>query len=122
MFAAPSPAREPDRARRRQRPAGARLHARRARPRAAPRARWAAFGWDVHEVDGHDADALAATIAALDTRVGRPHVLLAATTFGKGVSFMESRIEWHYLPLDRGAAPPRASPSWTPPPATAAGA
>jgi len=68
-------------------------------PGPPSRARWEAFGWDVHEVDGHDHDALAATIEALDTAHGRPHVLLASTTFGKGVSFMESRIEWHYLPL-----------------------
>jgi transketolase len=66
---------------------------------AAPQ-RWRAFGWDVHEVDGHDVDGLGATIAALETQAGPPHVLLARTTFGKGVSFMESRIEWHYLPLD----------------------
>lgn len=63
------------------------------------RTRWEAFGWDVHTVDGHDPDGLAATIATLDTQNGRPHMLLADTTFGKGVSFMENRIEWHYLPL-----------------------
>jgi transketolase len=62
--------------------------------------RFAAFGWDVYDVDGHDPDGLAQTIAGLDTAHGRPHVLLADTTFGKGVSFMESQIEWHYLPLD----------------------
>jgi transketolase len=66
--------------------------------RMAP-ARWEAFGWDVHELDGHDVAGLAARIAALDTHTGRPHVLLARTTFGKGVSFMESEIKWHYLPL-----------------------
>lgn len=58
--------------------------------------RWAAFGWDVHEVDGHDPDLVAATVRDLDTREGRPHVLLARTTFGKGVSYMERRIHWHY--------------------------
>jgi transketolase len=68
-------------------------------PGPAARARWEAFGWDVHEPDGHDVDALAETIGALDTDDERPHVLLAHTTFGKGVSFMEGRIEWHYLPL-----------------------
>jgi transketolase len=62
-------------------------------------ARWEAFGWDVHEPDGHDVEGLVATLEALGTTAGRPHVLLARTTFGKGVSFMESRIEWHYLPL-----------------------
>lgn len=64
------------------------------------RARWEAFGWEVHEVDGHDVAALTQTIDALNTTDGPPHVLLARTTFGKGVSFMERRIEWHYLPLD----------------------
>jgi transketolase len=68
-------------------------------PGPPARARWEAFGWDVQELDGHDADGIAAAIAALDTDAGRPHTLLAQTTFGKGVSFMESRIEWHYLPL-----------------------
>jgi transketolase len=62
--------------------------------------RWEAFGWDVHELEGHDPELLATTIAGLDLESGPPHVLLAETTFGKGVSFMEGRIEWHYLPLD----------------------
>jgi transketolase len=63
------------------------------------RARWNAFGWDVQEVDGHDCEKLAASIRALDTESGPPHVLLALTTFGKGVSFMQNKIEWHYLPM-----------------------
>ena len=62
--------------------------------------RFRAFGWDVHEVDGHDGDALAATLNGLDTAAGRPHMVLARTTFGRGVDFMESRIEWHYWPMD----------------------
>ena len=39
-------------------------------------------------------------IAALDTTAGAPHVLLARTTFGKGVSYMESKIAWHYWPMN----------------------
>jgi len=62
-------------------------------------ARWRAFGWDVHEVDGHNAAALKETIAGLDTEAGPPHVLIARTTFGKGVSYMESQIKWHYWPM-----------------------
>ena len=62
-------------------------------------ARWRAFGWDVHEVDGHDVELLRATIAGLDTASGPPHVLVARTTFGKGVSFMEGQIKWHYWPM-----------------------
>jgi len=61
--------------------------------------RWRAFKWDVHEVDGHDAAGMAATIGRLDTRTGAPHVLVAKTVFGKGVSFMERQIKWHYWPM-----------------------
>ena len=62
-------------------------------------ARWRAFGWDVLEVDGHDVQGLKRTIASLDTGAGSPHVLIARTVFGHGVSFMESQIKWHYLPM-----------------------
>jgi transketolase len=62
-------------------------------------ARWRAFGWDVHEVDGHDVGALAAELSRLDPDGGKPHVILARTTFGKGVSYMEQKIEWHYWPM-----------------------
>lgn len=60
--------------------------------------RWAAFGWRVLEVDGHDAAAIGrALLAGMD---GRPLVVLARTTSGRGVSFMEGQVAWHYLPLD----------------------
>jgi transketolase len=61
--------------------------------------RWRSFGWDVHEVDGHDPEQIVATIADLDLEQGSPHMLIARTTFGKGVDFMESQIKWHYLPM-----------------------
>jgi transketolase len=61
--------------------------------------RWKAFGWDVREVDGHDADAMSAALDDLDKQDSPPHVLLTATTFGKGVSYMESQIKWHYMPM-----------------------
>jgi transketolase len=60
-------------------------------------ARWRAFGWDVHELDGHDPAAIAATIAGLEGE--QPHLLIARTTFGKGVSYMEGQIKWHYWPM-----------------------
>ena len=60
---------------------------------------WRAFGWDTHEVDGHDTGALAATLNHLDFVEGVPHVIIARTTFGKGISFMQSVIDWHYLPM-----------------------
>lgn len=61
--------------------------------------RWQAFGWNVHEVDGHDTSELAETIAGLCTNEGAPHVVIAHTVFGKGVSYMEGQIKWHYSPM-----------------------
>jgi transketolase len=58
--------------------------------------RFAAFGWDAIEVDGHDVDTLA---AALDRDGERPRAMIARTTFGKGVSYMESLVKWHYWPM-----------------------
>jgi transketolase len=61
--------------------------------------RWRAFHWDVHEVDGHDRSQLRDVLVNLDYGTGRPHLLVARTTFGKGISFMQSKIKWHYSPL-----------------------
>lgn len=61
--------------------------------------RWRAFGWDVREVDGHDVVEITETLTALNTTSGPPHVLIAQTVFGKGVSYMENRIKWHYWPM-----------------------
>jgi transketolase len=61
--------------------------------------KWSAFRWDVHEVDGHDVDEMQSIVQGLDTARGRPHVILARTTFGRGVSYMESQIKWHYWPM-----------------------
>ncbi|MDX6653840.1 MAG: transketolase [Solirubrobacterales bacterium] len=65
---------------------------------AEMRSAWEAFGWDVHEVDGHDTAGIVDLFAELPG-VEKPSLILARTTFGKGVSFMESKIEWHYWPL-----------------------
>ncbi len=64
-----------------------------------PGAAFSAFGWDVEHVDGHDEAAL---VAALDVtgQAGPPRVVIAKTIFGRGVSFMERQLKWHYLPLD----------------------
>jgi transketolase len=61
--------------------------------------RWRAFNWDVHSVDGHNTEEISSTVEQLNFSSGQPHVLIANTTFGKGVSFMESQIKWHYSPL-----------------------
>ena len=61
--------------------------------------RWEAFGWKVREVDGHDLGALHANLDVMSQGCGQPQVLLARTISGKGVSFMENQIKWHYWPL-----------------------
>ncbi len=62
--------------------------------------KWKVFGWEVHEVDGHDVAELIRTLDGLDTTCGKPKAVIAETVSGKGVSFMEGKIEWHYLPLN----------------------
>ena len=54
------------------------------------------FGWAVQEVDGHDHDALANALDAASWPAGKPAMLIAHTVKGKGVSFMENKVEWHY--------------------------
>ncbi len=61
--------------------------------------RWAAFGWDVHDVDGHDASALAEAVGVPAGGRQAPRLIAARTVFGRGVSFMEGSIDWHYWPL-----------------------
>ncbi|WP_108668482.1 transketolase [Euzebya rosea] len=56
--------------------------------------KWRAFGWNVSEADGHDFNSLKAAFA--EATPDRPNVILAHTTKGKGVSFMENSVLWHY--------------------------
>jgi transketolase len=58
--------------------------------------RWRAFGWAVKEVDGHDLDAMFRTFRAVPVEAGRPSCILAHSHKGRGVSFMEDRVEWHH--------------------------
>ena len=60
--------------------------------------KWRDFGWQVQVVDGHDVAALQAAFARAKNNLGggKPSVIIAETTKGKGVSFMENDILWHY--------------------------
>jgi transketolase len=55
-----------------------------------------AFNWGVLELDGHDHEALKAALTGPPPVPGRPTVIVAHTIKGKGVSFMEGRLAWHY--------------------------
>ena len=57
------------------------------------RERWTAFGWSAQDVDGHDVIALK---EALSKESNGPKVLIAHTVKGKGITFMEDKLEWHY--------------------------
>jgi transketolase len=59
-----------------------------------------AFNWGVHEIDGHDHDALIAALTAPPVLPDRPNVIIAHTVKGKGVSFMENLLAWHYKSPD----------------------
>lgn len=56
--------------------------------------KWRAFGWEVREVDGHDHAAILDAFTAEPS--ARPRCVIASTVKGKGVSFIEDRVEWHH--------------------------
>lgn len=59
--------------------------------------KWEAFGWDVEEVDGHCLESLLNILSKIRSRKSsKPLVIIATTTKGKGISFMENKSIWHY--------------------------
>ena len=57
--------------------------------------KWRAFGWNVVDIDGHDFQQILAALAPESGVPGKPTVIIARTTKGKGVSFMENAVDWH---------------------------
>lgn len=57
--------------------------------------KWASFGWNVLEIDGHDLDQIEEAFAQADATQGCPSVIIAHTIKGKGISFMEDEVGWH---------------------------
>lgn len=62
--------------------------------------KWRAFGWRVLEIDGHDLTAIDIALEDAGTGNDRPLVVIAHTVKGKGVSFMEGDLLWHYRDPD----------------------
>ena len=54
-----------------------------------------AFGWHVEEGDGHNVKNIS-KILKISKKINKPFAFIAKTTKGKGVSFMENRVQWHY--------------------------
>lgn len=63
--------------------------------------KWISFGWTVLEVDGHNPNKLSKAFKTVPKVKNRPTVLIAHTVAGRGVSFLENKLEWHYLNLDK---------------------
>ncbi|TAM36239.1 transketolase [bacterium] len=66
--------------------------------------KWQSFGWAVKETGGHDIEAIIKTLKKVPFAKNKPSVLIAHTTKGKGVSFMENKLLWHYKSPDREQA------------------
>jgi len=62
--------------------------------------KWRAFGWTVREIDGHDYDQIIDALSQESVEAGKPTVVIAHTVKGKGVSFMENQLAWHYKSPD----------------------
>lgn len=62
--------------------------------------KWRSFRWAVREIDGHDHALIRDTLNALPVEKGKPSMILARTVKGKGVGFMENKLEWHYKSPD----------------------
>jgi transketolase len=58
--------------------------------------KWQAFGWGVQDIDGHNHAQIESVLQSLPFAVGKPNCVIAHTTKGKGVSFMENTVLWHY--------------------------
>ena len=57
--------------------------------------KFAAFGWNVIEIDGHSYDEIANALIEARNCKGKPTAIIATTIKGKGVSFMENQVNWH---------------------------
>lgn len=58
--------------------------------------KWKAFGWNVIEIDGHNHEELRNALKDTHNENNKPTVVIANTIKGKGISFMENNILWHY--------------------------
>ena len=60
---------------------------------------WSEFGWNVQRVDGHSAEQIQKTTDQHKRSASGPLLIVASTISGKGVSFMEREVKWHYMPM-----------------------
>jgi transketolase len=63
--------------------------------------KWQSFGWQVKEIDGHSFAEIENVLAKIPFEEKKPSLLIAHTVKGKGVSFMENKIGWHYWSISK---------------------
>jgi transketolase len=63
-------------------------------------AKWQSFGWSVQEIDGHNLPAIESALSIVPPEKDKPTCIIAHTIKGKGVSFMEDQLLWHYRSPD----------------------
>ena len=64
--------------------------------------KWEAFRWAVREIDGHNIEEVRSSLNSVPFQSGKPSCVIAHTVKGKGVSFMEDKLLWHYRAPDDG--------------------
>ncbi|MCX6764119.1 MAG: transketolase [Candidatus Nealsonbacteria bacterium] len=65
------------------------------------RDKWLAFGWQVKEINGHNFSEIQNAFSKIPFEKNKPSLLIANTVKGKGISFMEDKLEWHYKNLNK---------------------
>ena len=63
-------------------------------------AKWRAFGWAAREINGHSHEEIISALSSIPFEPAKPSVVIAHTVKGKGVSFMENQLAWHYKSPD----------------------
>ena len=58
--------------------------------------KWLSFNWQAQEIDGHDFSQIEKTLNNIPFKKDKPSLIIAHTIKGKGISFMENKLEWHY--------------------------
>ena len=63
--------------------------------------KWEAFNWNVQEIDGHNHEDIFNSVKNAKQSIDKPCIIIAHTLKGKGISFMENALQWHYKSLSK---------------------
>jgi len=64
--------------------------------------KWQAFGWSVKQIDGHNFKEIIEAFEQIPFKKNKPNIIIANTIKGKGVSFLEDKLESHYKKINQG--------------------